>query len=279
MRLGPAVRGEFAGEMKPGEDESQGGVFPDKCYNYKRRCNMGHEGIKILSGALFFALLFGGTTLAKEAEKIGVIVVDVQGDFTKFKNGSLAVEETGEAYIKAVDENTRKLKAAGFPIWATQDWHPANHASFFTNHKGKKAFDVIKLHGKDQVLWPPHCVQKTPGAEILLDPKLFEAVVKKGMHRRYDSYSGFQDDGGKKTELDKLLKKQSIKKLVVYGIATDYCVRATALDGVAAGYKVIMIKNLSRGVAPDTSQKALEEMKAKGVVVLEDLDLEKIKAN
>ena len=86
---------------------------------------------------------------------------------------------------------------------------------------------MIKLHGKDQVLWPPHCVQKTPGAEILLDNKLFKAVVKKGMDPQYDSYSGFQDDGGKKTEMDKLLKKDKIKKVVVYGIATDYCVRAT----------------------------------------------------
>jgi nicotinamidase/pyrazinamidase len=240
---------------------------------------MGHWGAKAFIGALFFALVFGGTAMAKETAKIGVIVVDVQGDFTKFKNGSLAVEGTDEAYVKAVEENTKKLKAAGYPIFATQDWHPANHASFFTNHKGKKAFEVIKLHGKDQVLWPPHCVQKTPGAEILLDNKLFKAVVKKGMDSQYDSYSGFQDDGGKKTEMDKILKQDKINKVVVYGIATDYCVRATVLDGVAAGYKVIMIKNLSRGVAPDTSQKAIDEMKAKGVVVLDDLDLGKIKAD
>lgn len=234
---------------------------------------------KIIVAVLFFTLVLGGGAMAKETAKVGVIVVDIQGDFTKLKNGSLAVEGTDEVYIKAVGENTKKLKEAGFPIFATQDWHPANHASFFTNHKGKKAFEVIKLHEKDQVLWPPHCVQKTPGAEILLDSKLFKAVVKKGMDPQYDSYSGFQDDGGKKTEMDKLLKKDQIKKLVVYGIATDYCVRATVLDGVAAGYKVIMIKNLSRGVAPDTSQKAIEEMKAKGVVVLDDVDLEKIKAN
>lgn len=217
--------------------------------------------------------------MAKETTKIGVIVVDVQGDFTKFKNGSLAVEGTDEAYLKAVEENTKKLKAAGFPIYATQDWHPKNHASFFTNHPGKKAFDLIKLNNRDQVLWPPHCVQKTPGAEILLDKKLFKTVVKKGMDSQYDSYSGFQDDGGKKTEMDKILKKEKIKKVVVYGIATDYCVRATALDASAAGYKVIMVKNLSRGVAPDTSQKALDEMKSKGIVVLDELDLEKIKAN
>jgi nicotinamidase/pyrazinamidase len=217
--------------------------------------------------------------MAKEETRIGIIVVDVQGDFTKWKNGSLAVEGTDEAYFKKVEENTKKLKEAGFPIYATQDWHPANHVSFFTNHQGKKAFDVIRLHEKDQVLWPPHCVQNTPGAEILLDKKLFKAVVKKGMDSQYDSYSGFQDDGGKKTEMDKLLKKEKFNKVVVYGIATDYCARATALDAAVAGYKVIFIKNLSRGVAPDTSQKAIEEMKVKGIVVLDDLDLEQIKGN
>jgi nicotinamidase/pyrazinamidase len=240
---------------------------------------MGHLAGKTLVWALFFTWVLGGMAMAQVKAKMGVIVVDIQGDFTKVKNGSLAVEGTDEAYIKAAEENTKKLKEAGFPIFATQDWHPKNHASFFTNHKGKKAFEVIKLHGKDQVLWPPHCVQKTPGAELLLDKKLFTAVVKKGMDSQYDSYSGFQDDGGKKTDMDKLLKKEKINKVVVYGIATDYCVRATALDAVAAGYKVIMIKNLSRGVAPDTSQKAIDEMKAKGIVILDDLDLEKIKAN
>jgi nicotinamidase/pyrazinamidase len=217
--------------------------------------------------------------MAKETEKIGVNVVDIQGDFTRLKNGSLAVDGTDEAYIKTVEENTKKLRDAGFPIYATQDWHPANHISFFTNHSGKKAFDVIKVHGKDQVLWPPHCVQNSPGAEILLDKKLFKAVVRKGMDPRYDSYSGFQDDGGRNTDMDKLLKKDGINKVVLYGIATDYCVRATALHAVAARYKVIVIRNLCRGVAPDTSQKAVEEMKGKGIVVLDDLDLEKIKTN
>jgi len=217
--------------------------------------------------------------MAEETGRIGVNVVDIQGDFTRLKNGSLAVDGTDEAYIKAVEESTKKLKEAGFLIYATQDWHPVNHVSFFTNHPGKKAFDVIQLHQKDQVLWPPHCVQNTPGAEILLDNKLFKAVVRKGMDPQYDSYSGFEDDGGKKTEMNKLLKKEKIKKVVLYGIATDYCVRATALHAAAAGYKVIVIKSLCRGVAPDTSQKAIEEIKAKGIVVLGDLDLEKIKGN
>jgi nicotinamidase/pyrazinamidase len=234
-------------------------------------------GRVIIIGVFLSALFLGGIAMAKETMKIGINVVDIQGDFTKYKNGSLAVEGTDEAYIKAVGNQTKKLREAGFPIYATQDWHPENHASFFTSHKGKKAFDVIQLHGKDQVLWPPHCVQKTPGAEILLDKKWYKALVKKGMDPQFDSYSGFQDDGGKKTELDKILKKDKINKLVIYGIAMDYCVRATALDAVAAGYQVVVVKSLCRGVAPDTTQKALEEMKSKGVVILDELDLNKIK--
>ena len=140
---------------------------------------MKHKGVKTVAGALFFVLMLGGMGVAKETT-IGVIVVDVQGDFTKFKNGSLAVEGTDEAYVRAVEDQTKKLKAAGFPIFATQDWHPPKHLSFFSNHPGKKAFDVVKLQGKDQVLWPPHCVQNTPGAEILLDKKLFCSHGEKG---------------------------------------------------------------------------------------------------
>jgi len=215
--------------------------------------------------------------MTKEPERIGVVVVDVQGDFTKFKEGSLAVEGTDEKYIETVEEKTQKLTAAGLPIFATQDWHPLSHISFFTNHPGKKPFDVTKLRGKEQVLWPPHCVQNTPGAEILLDRNLWDASVQKGMNPLYDSYSGFQDDGGVRTDLEKFLKQKRIGKVVVYGIATDYCVKATALDGAASGYRVVLIRNLCRGVAPETSQKAIQEMKTTGVVVLDDVDIEKIR--
>jgi nicotinamidase/pyrazinamidase len=211
-----------------------------------------------------------------DAEKTGVIVVDVQGDFTQWKKGSLAVEGTDEAYVKTVQENTKRIREAGFPVYATQDWHPADHVSFFTNHTGKGAFNVIPVHGKDQVLWPPHCVQNSPGAEILLDKVLFKAIVLKGTDPEYDSYSGFQDDGGKKTEMGRILRKDNITKVVVYGLATDYCVRATALDALAEGYKVVLIRNLCRGVAPETSLKAIEEMKAKGIAILDDIDFEKI---
>ncbi|RLA96061.1 MAG: bifunctional nicotinamidase/pyrazinamidase [Deltaproteobacteria bacterium] len=214
---------------------------------------------------------------SRAGSKIGVIVVDVQGDFTEWKEGSLAVSGTDEAYVRQVEEATRKLRDAGFLIFATQDWHPPNHVSFYTNHPGKKPFEVIDVDGRKQVLWPPHCVQGTEGARILVDNNLFRAVVQKGRDPRYDSYSGFQDDGGQKTEMDTILRLNGIETVVVYGIATDYCVKATALDAAKAGYKVIVVKELCRGVAPDTIEKALKEMRSAGVLIVERLDIERIK--
>ena len=208
---------------------------------------------------------------ASAQQGVAVIVVDLQGDFTTFKEGSLAVDGTDAAFVEKVKKATESMQKKGLPIYATQDWHPADHVSFFTNHPGKKAFDLVDLAGKQQVLWPPHCVQNTANAGLLLDPKLFAAVVKKGKDKRYDSYSGFQDDGGARTELDQVLKKKGVNEVVVYGIATDYCVKATALDAVKAGYKVTVIEGLCKGVAPDTTAKALAEMKQAGVLVKQEL--------
>jgi nicotinamidase/pyrazinamidase len=206
-------------------------------------------------------------------QKIGVIVVDLQGDFTTYKNGSLAVEGTDEAFVNKVQKITQELSAKGYPIFGTQDWHPGDHISFFSNHSGKKPFEAIQIEGRTQVLWPPHCVQETENARVLVDNNLFLAIVKKGKDKKFDSYSGFQDDGGAKTEMNQILQKNGIKELIVYGIATDYCVKATAIDAVAAGYKVTVIEGLSKGVAPDTTAKALEEMKAKGIIIKADLEM------
>jgi nicotinamidase/pyrazinamidase len=130
------------------------------------------------------------------------------------------------------------------------DWHPANHISFFTAFPGKKPFDVISRNGKEQMLWPPHCVQGSPGAKILLDEKLFDAVVRKGTQADFESYSGFHDDGGNTTPLHDVLQAKNIARVNIYAIATDYCVRATStLDALKLGYHVVMIKDLSRGVA------------------------------
>jgi nicotinamidase/pyrazinamidase len=210
-------------------------------------------------------------------EKAGVIVVDMQGDFTTWKNGTLAVNGADEAYVKKVAEAAALFKKEGFAIYGTQDWHPANHISFAANHAGKKPFEVIQIEGRTQVLWPPHCVQGTEGAKVLLDRKIFEAIVKKGQNPKFDSYSGFQDDGGARTEMDAILKAAGIKKVVVFGLATDYCVMATAVDAAASGYKVVVIEGLSKGVAPDTTAKALDNMKSKGILILKEIDMQKIK--
>ena len=224
----------------------------------------------IIMGTILFLI---NTPMVFGEQTTGVIVVDLQGDFTTYKNGSLAVEGTDEAFVKKVEKVTQELSAKGYPIFATQDWHPADHISFFSNHAGKKPFEAIQIEGRTQVLWPPHCVQETENAKVMLDNNLFQAIVKKGKDKKYDSYSGFQDDGGAKTEMNDVLKKNGIKELIVYGIATDYCVKATAIDAAAAGFKVTVIEGLSKGVAPDTTAKALEEMKAKGIIIKTDLEM------
>ena len=196
----------------------------------------------------------------------------MQGDFTTLKNGSLAVDGTDQAFVARVKKATEMLKEKGYPIFATQDWHPADHVSFFSNHAGKEPYEAIELEGRTQVLWPPHCVQETENAKVLLDDDLFVAIVQKGKDKRYDSYSGFQDDGGAKTGMNKILKENGIKELIVYGIATDYCVKATAIDAVDAGYSVTVVEGLSKGVAPDTTARALDEMKAKGITLVKELD-------
>ena len=210
---------------------------------------------------------------------IGIIVGDIQGDFTEWKAGSLAVPNTGSDYVKKAEAVTKILYDAGLPIFGVQDWHPSDHISFYTNHPGTKSLETIEIDGRTQVLWPPHCVQGTENARILVDNKLFLAIVQKGRDKRYDSYSAFQDDGGQKTEMEAILRHNGIEEVVLYGIATDYCVRATALDAIRAGFQVTMIEELCRGVAPDTSQEALEEMKRSGAIILETFDIAKIKGH
>ncbi len=173
-----------------------------------------------------------------------VVVVDVQGDFTTLKKGSLAVAGTDEAYVNKDIKTVKALKAKGLPIYATQDWHPKDHLSFYTNHPGKKPFSVIKLHGKTQVLWPPHCIQGTENAKLLVDRSLFTLVAQKGMMKDCDSYSGFYIGDSKKTVLDGALKKAGIKNLIMFGIATDYCVKSTAIDGAKLGYHVTVVEDL-----------------------------------
>ncbi len=218
-------------------------------------------------------LVLSFSTVGLAGGKTGVIVVDLQGDFTTWKNGSLAVNGTDENFVNKVKKMTRMLGNKGYPVFGTQDWHPQDHVSFFSNHSGKKPFEAIDISGRTQVLWPPHCIQGTENARVLVDNNLFLAIVKKGKDKRYDSYSGFQDDGGSETEMTKILKRAGVTELIVYGIATDYCVKATAMDASKAGFKVTVIESLCKGVAPDTTANAIKEMKAAGITVVKEMEI------
>lgn len=234
------------------------------------------KGLCLLVALCFGVTIFG--TAAHAGSKTAVVVVDVQADFTTAHKGNLAVSGTDQAFLERVAKATEELKRAGLPIYATQDWHPANHISFASNNKGKKPLDMITLSdGRKQVVWPDHCVQNSEGAKLLLDKSLFTGVVKKGADPKYDSYSGFQDDGGARTELDKLLKSKGIETIIVYGIAIDYCIKFTVLDGIEAGYKVIVIRDLSAEIAPETAKAGWKDVTAAGAVVWPGLDLAKLK--
>ncbi len=216
--------------------------------------------------------------MTSTGEPIAVIVVDLQGDFTEFRKGSLAVPATGKDYIGDVEAATRLLKEAGFLIYGSQDWHPANHVSFYTTHPGRKPGEVIQIDGRTQVLWPPHCVQGTDNAEVIIDNGLFAGFIKKAQDPEPDSYSAFADEEGAETELNSLLKRNNVRKVVIFGLATDYCVKYTAVDGRRRGYGIIVVESLCRGITPETTGLALAEMERVGVVILKTLDLAEIKA-
>ncbi len=202
-------------------------------------------------------------------ETTGVVVVDVQGDFTELKNGSLAVQDTDSAYLEKVRFFTKIMKARGLKIFATQDYHPRDHISFYTNNDGTNPYEIIDIDGRSQVMWPPHCVMGTPNADLLVETAFFEAIVKKGCDPKFDSYSGFFDDGGAATGLDEILKSRDLKTLIIYGLATDYCVKDTAMDALKSGFNVIVIEDLCRGVAQDTTRAAVEQMKQAGIKLLQ----------
>ena len=156
---------------------------------------------------------------------------------------------------------------------ATQDWLLASHGSFANNHAGRQPGDLIKLNGPPQILWPNHCVQNTPGADFVptLDKTRWSKVFQKGTRSEIDSYSGFFDNGHRKaTDLGNYLRERGATDVYVAGLATDYCVKFTALDARHLGFKTTLIDDAVRGVdlEPGDVARAIKEMKDAGVVVL-----------
>lgn len=200
-----------------------------------------------------------------------LVLVDVQNDF--LPGGALAVPD-GDKVIPVAN----KLQPL-FPIVvATQDWHPANHGSFAASHPGKKVFEQIELNGLPQTLWPVHCVQNTKGADLAnaLDRNRIAKIFPKGTDAGIDSYSGLFDNGHRKsTGLGEWLKAQGVTEVFVCGLATDYCVKFTALDAVGMGFKTHFIEDASRGVnlRPDHVKNAIEEMKRARIAIVQSADL------
>ena len=171
---------------------------------------------------------------------------------------------------------------AVFPlVVATQDWHPANHGSFAANHPGKKVFEQIDLNGLPQTLWPVHCVQGTSGAELAsgLQRERIAKIFPKGTDAGIDSYSGLFDNGHRKsTGLGEWLKAKGVTEVFVCGLATDYCVKFTALDAAQFGFKTHFIEDASRGVnlQPNDVRNAIVEMNRAGIATVQSSDLLKI---
>jgi nicotinamidase/pyrazinamidase len=200
-----------------------------------------------------------------------LVLVDIQNDF--LLGGALAVPE-GDAVIPVAN----RLQAAFPLVVATQDWHPANHGSFAVNHPGKKVFEQIDLNGLPQTLWPAHCVQGTSGAELApgLQRARIARIFPKGTDAGIDSYSGLFDNGHRKsTGLGEWLKDAGVTEVFVCGLATDYCVKYTALDAAQLGFKTHFIEDASRGVnlQPDDVRNAIAEMNRTGVATVQSSDI------
>lgn len=190
-----------------------------------------------------------------------LIVIDMQNDFV-LPTGSLSVNGAMDIVPKLNSIRDR------FPhvMW-TQDWHPTDHISFFTNHPGHKSYDAVDAGSYTQVLFPPHCVQNTPGAEIQKDlvRKDQDLYVKKGTKRNIDSFSCFFDVvKSSQTNACEQISKIGLKKLYFAGVATDFCVKASVLDALSLGYEVYVIEDCIAGVIPKDATDAIAEMKAKG---------------
>jgi len=200
-----------------------------------------------------------------------LLLIDLQNDF--LPGGALAVPR-GDEVIAVANAVQPRFDL----IVATQDWHPQGHGSFAANHPGRKPGEVIELAGLPQILWPVHCVQGTPGAEFApgLDRVRWTAVFQKGTDPAVDSYSGLFDNGRRRsTGLGNFLKSRGVSDVHVLGLATDYCVKWTALDAAEYGFRVQLIADGCRGVnlQPGDAERALAEMQASGVELTESCRL------
>lgn len=208
---------------------------------------------------------------SESVSKKSIIFVDLQNDF--MPTGALPVPHGDEVISKA-----NALQPYFEYVVATQDWHPHEHGSFAVNHSGKQAGDRIVLAGLPQILWPVHCVQGTKGAEFVaaLKTDRLMKVFQKGSDSTIDSYSGFFDNGHRKsTGLSDYLMAQKVSDVYIMGLALDYCVKYTVLDACQLGFKTYLIQDACRGVNlnSEDSAIAIQEMKKAGASIVQSSDI------
>lgn len=199
-----------------------------------------------------------------------LLVIDMQNDF--MEGGALAIPHANSIIITI--NNLIKQFAT---VIAAKDWHPAHHKSFAVHHPGRKEGDIILIDGKEQRLWPIHCVKHSHGAQWALDLEVrrFDHVVYKGSDPIIDSYSAFFDNSHQRsTGLHEELQRRKIDELFLCGVATDYCVKFSVLDACALGYKVWVIKDACCGVNTQThdSEQALAVMRKASARIIESQD-------
>ena len=229
-----------------------------------------------MAGALAATAAVGARRAEAQASKVKpgardvLLVVDVQNDF--IPGGALAVKE-GDAIVPLVNQ-----LAGGFEhVILTQDWHTPGHVSFASAHPGKKPFETITLGYGTQVLWPDHCVQGTPGADLHKDLRIphAELIIRKGYRKQMDSYSAFfEADGKTTTGLAGYVKDRGFRQVYLVGLATDFCVCWSALDARKVGLGASVIEDACRGIDTNGSLgKAWEQMTKAGVKRIRSSDI------
>jgi len=193
-----------------------------------------------------------------------LLIIDVQNDFCP--GGALAVPG-GDTIIPVINSLIPGFNA----VIQTQDWHPEGHHSFASSHEGKDPYDTVEMDYGDQVLWPDHCVQGTRGAEFHpdLNTTKTEVIIRKGFRKEIDSYSTFYENDQKTpTGLTGYLRERGISEIYVAGLATDFCVKWSVIDGLKEEFTVHVIEDAVKGIDMDGSvEQAWKEMKDAGAEI------------
>ncbi|WP_417619940.1 bifunctional nicotinamidase/pyrazinamidase [Oceanihabitans sediminis] len=193
-----------------------------------------------------------------------LIIIDVQNDF--IPGGSLPVPN-GDKIVPVIN----RIQDTFDLVIASQDWHPQDHVSFASNHKGKSVFDEIELHGKPQTLWPDHCVQGTQGAEFHpdLNTDKWETIFRKGTDKSIDSYSAFYDNGHlKSTGLTGYLKEKGVSEVYLCGLAGDICVYFSTMDALEEGFTCFFIEEASQALDAEAFKSLKKKLIDKGVQIV-----------